>query len=147
MPTLFHSTCPSGHLHICSLQDLPLTRNQLRLCTIHMINCVIADDLMPSSSLRAHQPSLHHGYVFAAQSILLETIAPPSHSTIHLIGAIINKDTGDVLEYHRLMKLDKHKHVWAHSFSNKLGQLFQGIRNIPGTDLCFFIPKLQVPAQ
>jgi hypothetical protein len=28
---------------------------------------------------------------------------------------------------------------------NKLGRLFQGIRNIPGTDTCFFIQKAQVP--
>ncbi len=40
----------------------------------------------------------------------------------------------------------KHKHVWAHGFANKLRQLFQGIRNIPGTDTCFFIPQLHVPA-
>jgi hypothetical protein len=35
--------------------------------------------------------------------------------------------------------------VWEHSFVNKLGRLFQGIRNIPGTDTCFFIRKAQVP--
>jgi len=35
--------------------------------------------------------------------------------------------------------------VWEHSFSNKLGRLFQGIRKLPGTDTCFFIRKAQVP--
>ena len=32
-----------------------------------------------------------------------------------------------------------------HSFVNALGRLFQGIRDIPGTDTCFFIKKSQVP--
>jgi hypothetical protein len=44
------------------------------------------------------------------------------------------------------MKMDKHKHVWAHGFTIKLGRLFQGIRNVPGTYTCFFIPKSHVPA-
>ena len=30
-------------------------------------------------------------------------------------------------------------------FANELGRLFQGIRDIPGTDTCFFIKKSQVP--
>jgi hypothetical protein len=50
-----------------------------------------------------------------------------------------------MLEYRHLIKLDKFRMVWQHSFANKLGQLFQGIRNVPGTDTCFFIRKAQVP--
>ncbi len=144
-PTPVHSTCPPCHHNICPLQNRPLTPNQLRLRTAHMINCVIADNLMPTPSLCLHIPFLYCGYAVAAQSILLETISPPSHSTINFIGTIINDDTGNVLEYRHLMKKEKHKNVWAHSFTNKLKQLFQGIRNIPNTDTSFFIPKLHVP--
>jgi hypothetical protein len=36
--------------------------------------------------------------------------------------------------------------VWAHGFANEIGQLFQGIRNITGTDTHFFIPKSLIPA-
>ncbi len=39
----------------------------------------------------------------------------------------------------------KHKRIWVRSFANELGRLFQGIRNVPGTDTCFFIRKSQVP--
>ncbi len=42
--------------------------------------------------------------------------------------------------------MDKKKKVWAHGFANEIGQLFQGIRNITGTDTCFFIPKSLIPA-
>jgi hypothetical protein len=44
------------------------------------------------------------------------------------------------------MKMDKHKQVWVHGFDNNIGRLFQGIRNVTGTDTCFFIPKSLVPA-
>jgi hypothetical protein len=111
-----------------------------------MINCVIAEDLTPTPSLHTCPPSLHSRYAFVAESILPETISPPSHSTVHFIGTIINDDTGDVLKYGHLMKMDKHKQVWAHIFANKIGQLFQGSRNVTGTDTCFFIPKSLVPA-
>ncbi len=99
-----------------------------------MINCVIAEELMPTPSLHTRPPSLHGGYAFAAESIFLETISPPSHSTVHFIGAIIDNDTGDVLEYQHLMKMDKLKQVWAHGFANEIERLFQVIRNVTGTD-------------
>jgi hypothetical protein len=65
-------------------------RNQLWLRTAYMINCIIADKLMPTPSLCTH---------FAAESFLLETISPPSHSTIYFIGAIIDDNTGDIHKY------------------------------------------------
>ncbi len=99
---------------------------------------------MPTPLLRTHPPLLHCGYALVAESILLEMISPPSHSTIHFIGTIINDNTGDVLEYQPLIKMDKHKHIWAHSVANKLRKLFQGIRNVTSTDTCFFIPKSHI---
>jgi hypothetical protein len=63
-----------------------------------MINCIIADELMPAPALCTCPPSLH-GYAFAAECFLLETISPPSHSTVHFIGTIIDKNTGNVLKY------------------------------------------------
>jgi hypothetical protein len=132
--------CLPHHHLIHPLQNHPLTRNQLRLCSTHMINCIIVEELMPTPALSTRPPSLCCGYAFAAECILLETISPPSHSTMHFIGTIINNDTGNVLKYQHLMKMDKHKKVWAYGFANEIGQLFQGIRNAPGTDTCLFIP-------
>jgi hypothetical protein len=111
-----------------------------------MINCVIAEELMPTPALCTRPPSLCCRYAFAAECVLLETISPPSHSTVHFIGTIINNDTGNVLEFCHLIMMDKKKKVWAHGFANEIGQLFQGIRNITGTDTCFFIPKSLIPA-
>jgi hypothetical protein len=111
-----------------------------------MINCIIVEELMPTPALCTCPPSLCWGYAFAAECILLETISPPSHSTVHFIGAIIDDDTGDVLKYCHLMKMDKCKKVWAHGFANEIRQLFQGIRGVHSTDTCFFIPKSLVSA-
>jgi hypothetical protein len=116
-----HSMQSPCHHLVCPLQNRPLIRNQLRLRTAHMINCVIADKLMPTPSLCSCPPLLHWRYALAAECIFLKTISPPSHSTVHFIGAIIDNDTGDVLEYQHLMKMNKHKQVWAHGFANEIG--------------------------
>jgi hypothetical protein len=108
-PIPSHSTRPPCHHLIRPLQNRPLTLNQLRLHTAHMINCVITEELMSTPSLCTCPPSLHHGYAFVAKSILLELISPPSYSTIHFICTIIEDNTGDVLEYWHLMKMVKHK--------------------------------------
>jgi hypothetical protein len=93
-----HTSPPRHHL-IRPLQNHPFTCNQLRLRSAHMINCVIADELMPTPALCTCLPSLHCGYAFVVECILLETISPPSHSTVHFIGAIMDNDKGNFLEY------------------------------------------------
>jgi hypothetical protein len=57
---------PCQHL-ICPLQNNPLTRNQLRLRSAHMINYIIAEELMPTPALCTCLPSLCCGYAFAAE--------------------------------------------------------------------------------
>jgi hypothetical protein len=59
--------------------------------------------------------------------------------------AILDEETGRSLEFRHLIKLDKYRDIWMHSFANELGRLAQGIRNIPGTDTIDFIPFSDVP--
>jgi hypothetical protein len=92
-------THPPCHHLICPLQNRPLTCNQLRLRSAHMINCVIVEELMPTPALCTCPPSLCWGYSFVAEYILLETISPPSHSTVHFICAIIDDNTSNDVEY------------------------------------------------
>ncbi|RPI66945.1 MAG: hypothetical protein EHM43_10390, partial [Ignavibacteriae bacterium] len=66
-------------------------------------------------------------------------------SPINFIGAVVDDATGDVLEYRHLIKSATHKTIWQRSFANELGRLFQGIRDIKGTNTCFFIAKAKVP--
>jgi hypothetical protein len=113
-----------------------------------MINCVIAEHIitdaqLPPSNTKA--PVHHQGYALAAHLLQQNEQHSTENTPTHFIGAVLDDDTGAVLEYRHLIKSDKHKRIWVHSFANELGRLFQGIRDIPGTNTCFFIRKSQVP--
>jgi hypothetical protein len=57
----------------------------------------------------------------------------------HHANAVIHPVTGKEMEYSALMKDPCLQPLWTRGFGNKCGRLFQGIRDIPGTDTCFFI--------
>ena len=60
------------------------------------------------------------------------------------MNTVIFPETGKPQEYRHLMKgPDKPKQTRA--FGNDIGRLFQGIRDIEGTNTCFFIHKHEVP--
>ena len=76
-------------------------------------------------------------------SSLKHTVALAKH---HFLGAVIDEETGKMLEHRHLVKNSSTRKVWERSFSNEIGRLFQGIRNLKGTNTCFFISKSQVPS-
>jgi hypothetical protein len=43
------------------------------------------------------------------------------------------------MEYMALMKDPHLQPLWTRGFGNEVGRLFQGIRDIPEADTCFFI--------
>jgi hypothetical protein len=43
------------------------------------------------------------------------------------------------------MKDPRLQPLWTKGFGNEGGRLFQGIRDIPGTDTCFFIKLTKIP--
>jgi hypothetical protein len=57
----------------------------------------------------------------------------------HLANAVIHPVTGKEMEYTALMKDPQLKPLWTRGFGNECGRLFQGIRDIAGTDTCLFI--------
>jgi hypothetical protein len=57
----------------------------------------------------------------------------------HHANAVIHPVTGKEMEYSALMKDSRLQPLWTRGFGNECGRLFQGIRDIPGTDTCFFI--------
>jgi hypothetical protein len=60
-------------------------------------------------------------------------------------NAVIHPITGKGMEYSALMKDPRLKPLWKRGFGNECGRLFQGIRDIPGTDTCFFIKLTNIP--
>ena len=124
------------------------TRARLHACTAHMINCVIAEHVLTEAQLpppTTNAPSRRQGYAFAAHLLQHNKLSSAANASEHFIGAVIDNDTGAVLEYRHLIKSEKYSRIWERSFANELGRLFQGIRDIPGMDTCFFIRKSQVP--
>jgi hypothetical protein len=63
----------------------------------------------------------------------------------HQANTVIHPVTGKEMEYSALMKDPRLQPLWTRGFGNKCGRLFQGIRDIPGTDTCFFIDIKNIP--
>jgi hypothetical protein len=64
-----------------------------------MVNSAVSNALMPRrvTAITVTTPAI--GYAFAVHQLALSKLA-----TNHFIGAIINKETGAVLEYRHLVK-------------------------------------------
>ena len=60
-------------------------------------------------------------------------------------GVSIDDENGKYLEFRHLINMDKYFNVWIKTFSNALGCLAQGIRDLPGTDTIDSIPHSDVP--
>ena len=60
------------------------------------------------------------------------------------MNAVILPETGKPQEYRHLVT-GPNKPKWTRYFANKIGRLFQGIRDIEGTNTCLFIHKHDVP--
>jgi hypothetical protein len=63
----------------------------------------------------------------------------------HHANAVIHPVTGKEMEYKALMKDPSLQPLWTRGFGNKCGRIFQGIRDIPGTETCFFIKLTNIP--
>jgi hypothetical protein len=63
----------------------------------------------------------------------------------HHANAVIHPVTGKEMEYSALMKDPRLQPFWTRGFGNECGRLFQGIRDIPGTDRCLFIDLKNIP--
>jgi hypothetical protein len=63
----------------------------------------------------------------------------------HQANAVIHPGTGKEMEYSSFMKDPHQQPLWTRGFGNECGRLFQGIRDIPGTNTCFFIDLKHIP--
>jgi hypothetical protein len=66
-------------------------------------------------------------------------------SRLHHANSVIHPTAGKEMEYAALMKDPRLQPLWSQGFGNECGPLFQGIRDIPGTDTCFFVPLPSIP--
>ena len=63
-----------------------------------------------------------------------------------MISAVLDEDTGELMEYRDLMKKPKYRKLYAKLYTKELGRLAQGMPGqVEGTNTIFFIPKKDVP--
>ena len=63
-----------------------------------------------------------------------------------VINAVLDKDTGKLMEYRQLMKNPKYRPLYRNSYAKELGRLAQGMPGLAnGTNIIFFIPKKDIP--
>ena len=61
-------------------------------------------------------------------------------------NAVLDGETGELLEYRHLIQCPKYREAWSTSFGNEIGWLAQGMPGrVEGTNTIFFIPKASVP--
>jgi hypothetical protein len=63
----------------------------------------------------------------------------------HQANAAIHPVTRKAMEYAALVKDPRLRPLWTRGFGNECRRLFQGIRDIPGTETCFFIKLTSIP--
>jgi hypothetical protein len=63
----------------------------------------------------------------------------------HLANAVIHPTTGKEMEYTALMEDPQLQPLWRRGFGKECGRLFQGIRDIAGTDTCFLVKLTNIP--
>ena len=64
-----------------------------------------------------------------------------------IISAVLDEDTGELIEYRSIMKNPKYRPLYSNSYAKEIGRLAQGIPGlVEGTNTMFFIDKIDVPA-
>jgi hypothetical protein len=63
----------------------------------------------------------------------------------HFSNSVLHPVTGKEMEYMALMKDPDLQPLWKRGFGNEVGQLFQGIRDIQGTNTSFFVELNKIP--
>ena len=64
-----------------------------------------------------------------------------------MFNAVLNEDTGELMEYQHLIGNPKYREIWGQAYGNELGRLEQGTEGrVKGTNKIFFISKEDLPA-
>jgi hypothetical protein len=101
---------------------------------------------VPTDSQRLSPRNLSQ-YDFCGMDYAHVSISLGNNHWIHgnQANSVIHPVPGKEMEYSALMKDPRLPPLWTRGFGNGCERLFQGIRDIPGTDTCFFIELKNIP--
>jgi hypothetical protein len=101
---------------------------------------------VPTSSQRLSPRNLSQDYFYGMDTAHMAiALGHNKWSQQHQANAVIHPVTRKEMEYWALMKDPRLQPLWTRGFGNECGRLFQGIRDIPVTDTCFFIELKKIP--
>jgi hypothetical protein len=86
-----------------------------------------------------------HDFWNMATSNMAVALGTNHWSQQHLLDTVVHPVTGKQMEYMALMNDPDLHPLWKRGFSNEAGRLFQGIRDIPGTNTCLFVKLTNIP--
>ena len=134
-----------------SLTRTTITPKVTRLRSrVAISNYGIDTSIIPIIKIQTPQGKYAQGYGASNHALQLWQLQAKIHANLPkegFDGAIIDDETGKSLKLFHLIKMDKYRDIWKKFFSNELGRLAQGIRDVPGTDKIDFIPHTDVPFQ
>jgi hypothetical protein len=71
-----------------------------------------------------------------------------SQVLLEMMNAVMDLETGDMMEYRHLLKNPKYREVWSKAFGKEIGRLAQGQEGVvDGTDALDFIHPDDVPTE
>jgi hypothetical protein len=160
-PTVKQRTCLSESSNPVLASPMPLPRQTRSQTTIHTQEISNAPLLPRVVTPRTRNPSpprvptrsqnisphnLSQKYFCVMDTAHMAIDLGNNHwSQQHLANAVIHPITGKEMEYMALMKDPSLQQLWKRGFGNECRRLFQGIRDIPGTETCFFIKLTNIP--
>ena len=62
-----------------------------------------------------------------------------------LLYAVLNKDTGNLMEMHQLLQNPKNSKLWGKLYTKELGKLAKGVPGTAGTNTIVFNPYNKIP--
>jgi hypothetical protein len=151
------SLIPSPHQILNSpIPSRRQTRSQTTIHTHNIPDVPVPPRVVTPRSLRASPPRVLTGSQRLSPRNLLQDYfcgMDSAHMALdlkhwsqrHQANSVIHPVTGKAMEYSALMKDPRLQSLWTRGFGNECGRLFQGIRDIPGTDTYFFTKLKNIP--
>jgi hypothetical protein len=66
---------------------------------------------------------------------------------IEMLNAVLNMNTGKLMEMRHLLVNPKYKDLWGKSYTKELGRLAQGVPGVTSTNTIIFVQRNEVPLE
>jgi hypothetical protein len=111
---------------------------------------VLANPIQKGSiEVQTHQQELALACIQTYAEVTGRQVSPRNLSQrrfpTEVLNAVLNKDTGDLMEMRQLLQNPKYSEVWGKSYTKELGRLAQGVPGTKGTDTIVFIKYDDIP--